>query len=220
MKIFKVGDWVEITPQTDRSWNYWKSKHEIMKGTFAEIERVEISKDKQHIFYYVRDLDGVATWFLDRHLILSQKQDRRFINHMRESCRKLQEHEKLCKKLRDEILEDMFAEKQDEEFEEFEEFWDDDGVDLTDDLEEDWETVVTKPIVPLPGKSKRKPRIRKAAKKKSKVKKTKTKQKQTSTKQSTQSGGNVNTSNMDPADWMTDDELEEYLDTVYGIDWL
>tara|TARA_B100000287_G_scaffold422567_1_gene464692 strand:- start:625 stop:1278 length:654 start_codon:yes stop_codon:yes gene_type:complete len=217
MKIFKVGDWVEITPRTDRSWDYWKTKHEIMKGTFAEVERVEISKDKQHIFYYVRDLDGVATWFLDRHLILSQKQDRRFIKHMRESCKKLQEHEKLCKKLRDEILEDVFAEKQDEEFEEF---WDDDGVDLTDDLEEDWETVVTKPIVPLPGKSKRKARIRKTTKKKSKVKKTKTKQKQTSTKQSTQSGGKVNTSNMDPADWMTDDELEEYLDNVYGIDWL
>ena len=222
MKTFKVGDWVEITPQSDRNWNYWKSKHEMMKGTFAEIERVEHSQDKQHIFYYVRDLDGRATWFLDRHLILTHKQDRRFINNMRESCEKLQEHERVCKKLLNDMLNDVFGEEKEEEL--FEEFWDDDNAASADELEEDWETVITKPVVPLPGKTKSKYIKGKNKKTKTRIKKkpkTKAKGKSNSnTKQSNTNGGKINTNNMDPADWMTDDELEEYLDNVYGIDWL
>jgi len=220
MKVFKIGDWVEITPQTDRNWNYWKNKHELMKGSFAEIERVETSKDKQHIFYYVRDLDGAATWFLDKHLILTQKQDRRFIQHMRNSCKRLQEHEKICKRLQNEILEHVFGEEREEEL--FEEYWDDEDPGLTDDIEEDWEGVITKPVVPLPGKTQTKyakgpnKKIKTRIKRKSKVK-TKS---NPNTKQNNTNSGKINTNNMDPADWMTDDELEEYLDNVYGIDWL
>ena len=104
-----------------------------------------------------------------------------------------------------------------------EEFWDD-NIDITDDLEEDWETVVTKPVVPLPGKTKAKYIKAKNKKTKTRIKKkpkTKAKGKSNSnTKQSNTNGGKINTNNMDPADWMTDDELEEYLDNVYGIDWL
>lgn len=220
MKIFKIGDWVEITPQTDRNWNYWKNKHELMKGSFAEVERVETSKDDQHIFYYVRDLDGAATWFLDKHLILTQKQDRRFIQHMRDSCKRLQEHEKTCKRLQDEILEHVFGEEREEEL--FEEYWGDEGVDLTDEIEEDWEDVITKPVVPLPGKSQTKyvkganKKIKTRIKKRSKIK-TKS---NSSTKQGNTNSGKVDTNSMDPSDWMTDDELQDYLDNVYGIDWL
>ena len=222
MKIFKVGDWVEITPQTDRDWNYWKNKHEAMKGSFAEIERVEVSKDNQHIFYYVRDLDGTATWFLDKHLILTQKQDRRFIQHMRESCKKLQEHEKLCKRLQDEILEHVFGEEKQEEL--FEEFWDDESIDLTDELGEDWEDVITKPVVPLPGKGKKKYIKGKSKKTKTRIKKkSKSKAKaknNANTKQNNTNSGKIDTNSMDPSDWMTDEELQDYLDNVYGIDWL
>jgi len=215
MRIFKVGDWVEITPQTDRNWSYWKDKHENMKGSFAEIERVEISSDKQHIFYYIRDFNGTGAWFLDRHLILTAKQDRRFVEHMRESCKKLQKHEKLCKKLRDEILEHVFGEEKEEQLDEF---WDDDMIDITDDLDADWENVVTKPVVPLPGKSKRKTKIRKTTKKNLKNKKPK--KQNMKAKQKSKVDKDVDTSDMDPADWMTQDELQEYLDSVYGIDWL
>ncbi len=207
MKRFKIGNWVEVTPQKDQKWEYWNNKHDMMKGKFAEIERVEKSKDGKNTFYYLRDLDGRATWFLDHHMILSHKQDRRFIENMRECCKQLQKHEKLCKRLRDEILEDVFIDK-DDEF--LQEFWDDDAVDLTDDLEEDWETVVTKPVVPLPGKNTT--RIRKNLKRVSKHNKVKT-------KQNTNSSGSIDTSNIDPADWMTDDEIQDYLDDVYGIDW-
>ena len=198
---------MEVTPQKDQKWEYWNNKHDMMKGKFAEIERVEKSKDGKNTFYYLRDLDGRATWFLDHHVILSHKQDRRLIENMRECCKQLQKHEKLCKRLRDEILEDVFIDK-DDKF--LQEFWDDDAVDLTDDLEEDWETVVTKPVVPLPGKNTT--RIRKNLKRVSKHNKVKT-------KQNTNSSGSIDTSNIDPADWMTDDEIQDYLDDVYGIDW-
>jgi len=198
---------VEVTPQKDQKWEYWNNKHDMMKGKFAEIERVEKSKDGKSTFYYLRDLDGRATWFMDHHMILSHKQDRRFIENMRECCKQLQKHEKICKRLRDEILEDVFIDK-DDKF--LQEFWDDDAVDLTDDLEEDWEKVVTKPVVPLPGKNTT--RIRKNLKRVSKQNKVKT-------KHNTNSSGSIDTSNIDPADWMTDDEIQDYLDDVYGIDW-
>ena len=207
MKKFRVKDWVEITPQKDEKFQYWNNKHDRMKGKFAEIERIETSQDGKQTFYYLRDLDGVATWFLDHHMILSHKQDRRFIDHMRKSCRELQRHEKLCKKLRDEILEEVFVDK-DDDF--FEEFWDDEAVDLTDDLEEDWETVVTKPVVPLPGKNTT--RIRKKLKRTAKQNKVKA-------KQTSSNSGNIDTSNIDPSDWMTDEEIQDYLDDIYGIDW-
>ena len=222
MKTFKIGDWVEITPQTDNNWDYWKNKHEMMKGTFGEIERVEPSKDKQHIFYYVRDLEGRATWFLDRHLILTQRQDRRFIDNMRQACEKLQEHERVCKKLLHEMLDDVFGEEKREEpllgEEEQEEFF------------EDWEEEDTAEYITLPAggimvnpnydngikktksnKRKKKTRIRKKMKTKSK--------KKTNAKQNNANSGKIDTNSMDPADWMTDEELEAYLDDMYGIDW-
>jgi len=209
MKRFRLNDWVEITPQKDENWQYWNNKHENMKGKFAEIERIETSQDGKQTFYFLRDLDGKATWFLDHHMIMSNKQDRRFIDHMRKSCRELQRHEKLCKRLRDEILEEVFVDK-DDEF--LEEFWDDEAVDLTDDLEEDWETVVTKPVVSLPGKKTTRTRIKK------KTQRT-TKGSKSSTKQNTNVSGSIDTSNIDPADWMSDEEIQDYLDDVYGIDW-
>lgn len=222
MKTFKIGNWVEITPQSDDKWDYWKNKHEMMKGGFAEIERIEPSKDGQQIFYYVRDLDGRATWFLDRHLILTQKQDRRFIDNMRQACEKLQEHERVCKKLLHEMLNDVFGEERKEEEllskEEQEEFFD------------DWEEEDTAEYIALPGggvmvnpnynngikktkssKKRKKTRIRKKTKTKSK--------KKTNTKQNNTNGGKIDTNSMDPADWMTDEELEAYLDDMYGIDW-
>ena len=64
MKRFKIGNWVEVTPQKDQKWEYWNNKHDMMKGKFAEIERVEKSKDGKNTFYYLRDLDGRATSFL------------------------------------------------------------------------------------------------------------------------------------------------------------
>lgn len=223
MKTFKIGNWVEITPQSDDKWDYWKNKHEMMKGGFAEIERVEPSKDGQQMFYYVRDLDGRATWFLDRHLILTQKQDRRFIDNMRQACEKLQEHERVCKKLLHEMLNDVFGEDRKEEEpllskEEQEEFFD------------DWEEEDTAEYIALPGggvmvnpnynngikktkssKKRTKTKIRKKTKTKSK--------KKTNTKQNNTNGGKIDTNSMDPADWMTDEELEAYLDDMYGIDW-
>ena len=207
MKKFKLKNWVEITPQKDEKWQYWNNKHDSMKGAVAEIERIESSKDGKQTFYYLRDLDGRATWFLDHHMILSHKQDRRFIDNMRKSCKELQKHEKLCKKLRDEILEEVFTDGNDDFFEEF---WDEDAVDLTDDLEEDWETAVTKPVVPLPGKN--------ATKIRKKLKKT-AKQSKVKTKQVSNNSGSINTSNIDPTDWMTDEEIQDYLDEIYGIDW-
>ena len=209
MKRFKVGNWVEVTPQKDQKWEYWNNKHDVMKGKFAEIERVEKSKDGKNTFYYLRDLDGRATWFLDHHMILSHKQDRRFIENMRECCKQLQKHEKICKRLRDEILEDIFIDK-DDKF--LEEFWANETEPL-DELEEDWEDVITKPVVPLPGlqASSSKTKIRKKIRR--------TSMRKTSTKQSTNNSGSIDTSNIDPADWMTDDEIQDYLDDVYGIDW-
>ena len=74
----------------------------------------------------------------------------------------------------------------------------------------------------MPGKSQTKyvkganKKIKTRIKKRSKIK-TKS---NSSTKQGNTNSGKVDTNSMDPSDWMTDDELQDYLDNVYGIDWL
>mgnify|MGYP006183288745 CR=1 FL=1 len=216
MGKFKKGGWVEITTTRDFKWKNWSHKHDLMKGKVAEIERIEISQDDQKTFYYLRDMDGNGNWFLGHHIILTHKQDRRFINHMKISCEKLQDHERLCKKLRDDILEEVFVDERERLFQE--EFWDNGEIDITDDpdeFEEDWENVKTEPMVALPVKKK---------KKKSKIRKSfnsrKKKGAKAAAKQNTNTNKGVSTSNLDPADWMTAEELEDYLESVYGIDWL
>lgn len=206
MAKFKLGGWVEITSVKDTKWKYWNYQHDVLKGKVAEITRIEKSKDEGVMFYYLSDLDGNNNWFLDRHMILAHKQDRRFIEHMRKSCAKLQKHEKLCKNIQDGILEDIFLDKRTETIKEI----DDDN----DEFFDDWEGVDTVPIVPLSSNSinPTKTKIRKTLKRV-------VKQSKTNTKQNTNSSGSMDTSNIDPADWMTDDEIQDYLDDVYGIDW-
>ena len=120
------------------------------------------------------------------------------------------------------MLDDVFGEEKKEEpllsKEEQEEFF------------EDWEEEDTAEYITLPGggvmvnpnydngikktksnKRKKKTRIRKKMKTKSK--------KKTNAKQNNTNSGKIDTNSMDPADWMTDEELEAYLDDMYGIDW-
>ena len=111
-------------------------------------------------------------------------------------------NEAVAKKCRDDILRVIFTPEEyltdeDEDDHLFDE-WDDDAVELKDEFEEDWEDVVTKPIVPLPGRGKK--IIRKAI---------------TNAKKKTNS---IDTSTIDPTKWMGDEELADYLNELIGDD--
>tara|TARA_B100001123_G_C15252045_1_gene1003151 strand:- start:108 stop:809 length:702 start_codon:yes stop_codon:yes gene_type:complete len=224
MAKFVKGDWVRIQPHPDWYWNYWTDKHTAFCDKVVEVVRTEPSKNNKNvIFIGVRHFSGgKSMWFQDKHCIAEESYDRVFAANMQRAVDKLNQYEAVAKKCRDDILRHVFGEEstEDEPIEEFwcdddDEFfdeWDDEHCDEEDELEEDWENVITKPVVPLPG-SKKKTIIRKGSGKGSAaVRKALSNAKKKLAKSS------LNTQDIEPADWMTDEELYDYLSEVGGDD--
>ena len=215
MASFVKGDWVRIIPHPDFFWNYWTEKHTKFCDKVVEVVRVEPSKNnKSVLFVGVRHFSGgKAFWFKDNHCVIEESYDRVFAANMQRAVDNLNEYEAVAKRCRDEILQHVFGEESSEEEsieevwcdedDEFFDEWDDEHCDEdADEYEEDWENMITKPVVPLPGQktvlrrgnNKGRAAVRKAlANAKKKIAKP-----------------TLDTGNIDPNDWMTEEERDEY----------
>ena len=227
MAKFVKGDWVRIQPHPDFYWDYWTDKHTKFCDKVVEVVRVEPSKsDKGVLFVGVRHFSGgKAMWFQDKHCVAEESYDRVFAANMQRAVDKLNQYEATAKRCRDDILRHVFGPEERDDIEEIwcdedDEFfdeWDDEHCDDEDDeYEEDWENVITKPMVPLPG-SKKKTILRKGSGKGSAAVK-----RALSNAKKKLAKATLDTNNIDPNDWMTDEERDEYYgyfddkDTVWG----
>jgi len=145
MATFVKGDWVEIQHRADYRWEHWTGKHTDMCKKTAEV--VDVNKgDWVDETYIEVDHRGKRLWFLPDHLIKVENYNQVFDEAVAVACEKLQQHESLCKKLRDEILEGYFGEdKPEENTKEILSTEEEDGIF------EDWHEVTTKEVIPLPG---------------------------------------------------------------------
>ena len=215
MAMFFIGEWVRVVPRPDPNCKHWTRKHSDFCNQVVEVKKVESSKNFPNIvFLCLRHPKGKQlVWFLDRHCVVEENYDNVFIANMQRAVDKLNRYEKVAKKCRDDILREVFtpeeyrAEEVEDWDQEFFDEWDDDMCEMKDDFEEDWEDVVTKPIVPLPGQKTNVQNIKGSKVIKNALKNSKKKQKAT-----------INTNSIDPADWMTDEELTDYLSELVGDD--
>ena len=145
MAKFVKGDWVEICHYPDFKWEHWTVDHSNMCGKTGQITDTEVNPwtGDEHIEV---DHRGKRQWFLPDHLIKVQNYNIVFSEAVHDACEQLQKHESICKRLRDEILEETFLEPQaksevpPEKTEEEEE-----------QLYDDWQEITTKEVIPLPG---------------------------------------------------------------------
>jgi len=179
--------------------------------------RVEISKNDANVqFLSLRHFTGgKSVWFQDKHCVREDSYDRVFAANMQRAVDVLNENEAVARRCRDDILRHVFTPEEyltdpDEEIwcdDDYFDEWDDDQCDDADDeIEEDWENVITKPVVPLPGT---KTRIRSGKKV---IKKAITNAKKKL------ANATLDTRDMEPDDWMTDEELYDYLSEIGGSD--
>jgi len=144
MAKFVKGNWVEVCHYPDYNWEHWTGKHTDMCKKTAEI--VDINKgDWVDETYIEVEYRGKRIWFKDDHLIRVEKYEKIFKESVHEACEQLQRHEKLCKKLRDDILRGVFGEEEQEEPTKKEE------EPPAEDFFDDWQEVTTKEVIPLPG---------------------------------------------------------------------
>jgi len=136
-----------------------------------------------------------------------------FEANMQRAVDKLNEYEAIARRCRDDILRHVFTPE--DQLDPDEEFWCDDDelydefdAEEIDEFQEDWEDVVTKPMVPLPGK---KTIIRKT--KGSKVIK-----KALNNAKKKLANAKLDIDSIDPTDFMTEEELYDYLSEIGGDD--
>lgn len=212
MAKFVKGDWVRVLPSPDLFWKYWTEKHSSYCDQIVEVTQVEPSKNHPNVSFLLLThfTGGSSVWFQDKHCVAEKSYDRVFAANMQRATDALNRNEKVAKKCRDDILREMFTpddvwltdteEDWVDDDDEFFDEWDDDAVGMEDDLDEDWVDVPTKPMVPLPGKKKK--TIKRSGKKI--VKKA--------------IANSLNTNSLDPKDWMSEEELTDYLTDLIGDD--
>lgn len=145
MAKFVKGDWVEVCPRPDYSWEHWSQDNTNMCGKTGKIVGLA-EGDWVDETYIEVEYRGKRIWFKDDHLIKVKKYELIFNESIHEACEQLQRHEKICKRLRDEILHQVFG---DDTIEiEKAEYKD---IEPDDQFFNDWEEVTTKEIIPLPG---------------------------------------------------------------------
>lgn len=121
--MFKVGDWVQITPKPDLKWQNWYNSQDIYKDFLDKIGSIEnICEDDERpgeFLYAIRVHfpDGLGNlepgyyyeWFRSEHLILSSESNAKLRSNMAIAGRELQEWEKFKKKTTDDMLKHIFA---------------------------------------------------------------------------------------------------------------
>jgi len=177
MAKFVKGDYVQITPQPELSWEHWSEENTKLCNRVCQIVELEPG-DWVNETYIRVDYQGELVWFRDNQMIKVKKYDEIYNQNIHDACHRLQKNEKTAKRVRDEILNHIFGEpKKEEKAKLKEDVRPDDQLFEEDEFFDDWQEVTTKEIIPLPGKSatsgKKPPRKSKNKKIKGKVKKSK-----------------------------------------------
>lgn len=124
--MFKIGDWVQITPTPDLRWNQWYNSKDIYQNFLDRIGVIDfISDDDERpgeSLYAVKvDFpDGLENlppgsyyeWFRSDHLIMSSRSLANLRHNMAEAGKQLQEWEAFKKKTTDDMLRSIFAPKE------------------------------------------------------------------------------------------------------------
>jgi hypothetical protein len=121
--MFRVGDWVQITPTPDMRWNVWHDSRDIYDNFLDKIGVIEFISDDEdrpgHFLYAVKvnfpdgfgnlDAGSYYEWFRDYHLILSSKGTADLRYNMAIAGKELQEWEQFKKNSTDKMLKHIFA---------------------------------------------------------------------------------------------------------------
>ena len=121
--MFKVGDWVQITPTPDLKWNQWRNSQDIYKDFLDKIgciSNISEDEDRPGEFLYavrVEFVDGLGhlkpghyyEWFKSDHLIHSSQSLANLRNNMAKAGKELQEWEEFKKKSTHKMLKHVFA---------------------------------------------------------------------------------------------------------------
>jgi len=139
MATFVKGDSVQVTPNVDWKWDQWSYDHTNLCDKVCTVTDVRFEQWINQLYVEV-DYRGMRVWFKDHHLIKVDDYEEVFQESIHRACEELQKHEKICKKLRDEILDGVFGDGEPRQEEE-----------QDDDIFDDWQDVTTKEVIPLPG---------------------------------------------------------------------
>jgi len=121
MATFKKGDWVQITPTADNSWQHWNTAHDAMIGMIGTIVDMEEDPDDAAITFVqvlIYDESGeplMQEWFLMRHIILSTRYDKVLKDERDRACEELQRWERKKREMVDDSLRKAFGLVDDEE---------------------------------------------------------------------------------------------------------
>lgn len=121
--MLKIGDWVEITPQSDLRWGSWAASRDVydcFRSKIGVIENIceDYERDGQYLYSVKVDFpDGLNNlpageyyeWFRDYHLILSSKSRATLQSNMIQAGKELQEWEAFKKKSTHEMLKKVFC---------------------------------------------------------------------------------------------------------------
>jgi len=145
-KFFK-GDFAKVVPYPDYSWEHWDDANTKLCKKVCKILKVQDDVDWVDEIFVEVEFGTTTAWFKDSHLVKIDDYNEVFHQNMKKACEDLARHEAICKKLRDEILEEVFIGEQKEKDKKYEDIAPDDQ--FFD--EDDWQEVTTKEIIPLPG---------------------------------------------------------------------
>lgn len=145
MATFVKGDHVKVCPYKDRNWDQWSDAHSEFCDKVCKVVDTNFQGWTDQLFIEV-EYRGKKIWFLDSHLVRVEDYNVVVSEHLHNSIHKLNETERISKKLRDEILSDFFGVESDSEPDPIAET----GIE-EDELYEDWHEQTTKEIIPLPG---------------------------------------------------------------------
>ena len=121
--MFKVGDWVQITPTPDLGWSYWYNSQDIYDKFLDKVGVVEFVADdderpgeflfaiKVHFPYGFGDSPpgNYHEWFREGHLIRSTKSQATLRTNMEKAGKELQEWEKFKRESTDRMLRQVFV---------------------------------------------------------------------------------------------------------------
>jgi hypothetical protein len=124
--MFKVGDWVQITPTPDYRWSQWYNSRDIYQEYLDKIGQIEfISEDDERpgeFLYAVKvnfpfglgnlDPGHYYEWFKEDHLIISSQSNANLRFNMAQAGKELQEWEDFKRKSTDKMLKHIFGQEE------------------------------------------------------------------------------------------------------------